>query len=98
MCAIQWVYPRTCMEAHGQLCDQPTLQTFECQTQGYADSPSQKIPLEETLQQSIVHHHAPTISLLHNSKTLICCTSFPKLGFSEDICPKTTVSYLLCVC
>ena len=28
---------------------------------------------------------------LNINKTLICCTSFPTLGFSGDNCPKTTV-------
>ena len=30
-------------------------------------------------------------SLLKVNKTLICCTSFPTLGFSGDNCPKITV-------
>ena len=36
------------------------------------------------------------ISLLHNNKTLSCCTRYPKLGFSGDIDPKITV-YFVCV-
>lgn len=37
--------------------------------------------------------------LLHNNETLICCASFPTLGFSIDNCPKIFVSpFNVCVC
>ena len=33
----------------------------------------------------------------NNKETLICCTGFPKLGFSGDNCPKITVIVVILV-